>query len=84
MKDARHVLQSNVGDAVQWTVVPPGGYRVRHGAGPNLFSSTDASHAAAIALLIYSQAATLKPSPRFNAAQHMRAFLAAIATTALP
>lgn len=84
MKDARQGLHSKVGDAVQWTAIPHGGCRVHPGAGPNLFSLTVANHAVVISLLINFQAGTLKSSPRLNTAQHIRAFLAAIATTALP
>ena len=48
----------------------------------NLYSSTLAHHAVEINIALLDQAGSLKHSPRTSTAQHIRAFLAAMATMA--
>ena len=88
MKDARQGLHSLVGT---WRFLPlsPQINRAFPGAGPTLCASTTAftRRFSDLPVSLFSvawplQAGSLKFSPRCSTAQHMRAFLAAIATTA--
>ena len=88
MKDARRGLHSLVGDQFGIAILlPPRDDRAFPGAGPNLSLINDSHHTAASTTSIVLRgntdyAGSLNASPRCSMAQHMRAFLAAMATTA--